>query len=381
MDKNDLARLSAKYLDGMASDEEKSRLLQWYNAYDEAELTAYLPAADAAEEAMLEARMRDRLQQSILPVTPVRKLNTSRMINWAVAASVAGLIVVGGVYYRSKIHADNKAVANEIKPGSNKATLTLADGTIVALDSLHKGQQLQQGHTKVAQTAGGKLVYQDVTSGSNAIQYNVLTTPRGGQFNVVLADGTAVWLNAASSITYPTTFAGKERVVTITGEAYLEVAPDVKRPFSVKANGIAVMVLGTHFNINAYADEPVINTTLTEGAVLVKTATDMHLLAPGQQAKVKPGEDKIGFEPHADVNSVLAWKNGYFSFDSAKIPVVMRQLARWYNIEVVYEGKITEDTFTGEIGKSLTKQQLLSVLTKIGIHFKMEEDRKLVILQ
>ncbi|HEY0273470.1 MAG TPA: FecR family protein [Chitinophaga sp.] len=382
MDTKDLARLSGKYLDGTASAEEQARLLQWYNAYNEEELTAHLPAEPGDSEALLELRLRARIQAP----PPLRVVKSNRTIYWAAAASAVVLLAAGGYFYqlRSRGHrpAFPATAHTEIRAGTNKATLTLADGSVVALDSLHNGQQLLQGHTRLAQATNGKIVYaQDAAGHTSTVEYNTLKTPRGGQYNVVLSDGTAVWLNAASSITYPATFSNKAREVRITGEAYFEVAADAHRPFTVKAGNTAVMVLGTRFNINAYTDEHTINTTLAQGAVLVQTATAMRLLSPGQQSRVVPGSDSIEWVQHADLGSTLAWKNGYFSFEDANIPAVMRQLSRWYNIDVTYQGKVPEGTFTGEIGRSLTQEQLLYVLTKAGIHFKMEEGQRLVISQ
>lgn len=378
MDKTDLAILSRKYLDGTATAAERARLLAWYNAYDEHELAVYLQADAGETEATLEARLQHRILAATAPA-PMRAVKGRRVAWVAAAAAIILLISVGRAWYLRQpaimVTAAEPALYVPITAGTNKATLTLADGSVVALDSLHGGQQLQQGQSQITQAVNGKIVYAATLASNKAAAYNTLKTPRGGQYNVALADGTEVWLNAASSITYPAAFTGKERRVTVTGEAYFEVAASASQPFIVEANGTEVLVLGTHFNINAYDDEQSINTTLTEGAVLVKSATIARLLSPGQQARVAKGSGDIALEPKADMNNILAWKNGYFSFDNADIPAVMRQLARWYNIDVTYEGKLPEFTFTGEIGRSLTEEQLLNVLTKAGIHFKADGHR------
>ncbi|MET3879206.1 FecR domain-containing protein [Chitinophaga sp. OAE865] len=377
MERNELAILSKKYLAGAASDEEKDCLLQWYNAYDEEALTAYLAGPET--EADLEQRMRHRLMAATAPevrVVPIRRKG------WKAAAAVLVLVTAGAGFYmwqsgKKQVLAE-KAVT--ITPGGDKATLTLADGTVVNLDSAGTGVLTVQGNSKVEKTTHGQIVYKSSNADASVVSYNVLRTPRGGQYKITLPDGTDVWLNANSSVSYPTAFNGKEREVGITGEVYFEVATDVERPFRVKVNNnMDVMVLGTHFNINAYPDENTINTTLLEGAVLVRTTGAMRHLNPGQQAKATPAGDGIVKVGRVDVNSAIAWKNGYFSFEDADIPTVMRQLSRWYNIEVKYSDKIPEETFTGEIGRSLTQEQLLKVLSQAKINFKVEEGRRIII--
>lgn len=380
METNELALLSKKYLAGAASEEERDRLLQWYNAYDEAALTAYIAAEET--EAALEQRMLLRLQAATMPGTEAAKVIPLRRSSWKIAAAVLFLVAAGtGVYLLrstgSKPVLAQKAVT--IQPGGDKATLTLADGTVVNLDSAGTGVLTVQGNSKVEKTTHGQIVYKNDNVTNSAVSYNVLKTPRGGQFKITLPDGTDVWLNANSSISYPTAFSGKERNVSITGEAYFEVAGNATQPFTVKVNHMEVMVLGTHFNINAYADENTINTTLLEGAVLIRTKDDARHINPGQQSRVTLTGDRIIGIDRVDVNNAIAWKNGYFSFDEADIPTVMRQLSRWYNIEVKYSGKVPEETFTGEIGRSLTQEQLLKVLSQAKINFKVEDGRKIVI--
>ena len=381
MDTKELALLSQKYLAGAASEEEKDTLLRWYNAYDEQSLTVHLTAEDSETEAMMELRMRKRLHAATLPET-AQKVVPMRRFNWKVAAAVILLLSAGGGFYWAQ--SGKKPLQAEkvttIMPGGDKATLTLADGTVVNLDSAVTGVLSVQGNSKVEKTTHGQIVYKHSEATATEVAYNVLRTPRGGQYKITLPDGTAVWLNANSSISYPTAFTGKERNVSITGEAYFEVATEVNKPFIVKVNRMEVLVLGTHFNINAYADESTINTTLLEGAVLVRAGGDEgKLLMPGKQSRVNAAGDKVLDIKRVDVNNAIAWKNGYFSFDDADIPTVMRQLSRWYNIEVRYSDKVPEGTFTGEIGRSLTQEQLLKVLSQARINFKVEEGRKIVI--
>lgn len=260
----------------------------------------------------------------------------------------------------------------EILPGSNKAVLTLADGSTVTLDSAGN-QVISRGDTKISQQ-NGQLLY---TAGKVAEGYNKLSTPRGGQFRVVLPDGTKVWLNSASSLRYPTAFTGKERIVELEGQGYFEVAQNAAQPFSVKANNMEVKVLGTHFDIMAYADEVTVNTTLLQGAVQVKEGNETRLLKPGQQAILK---SHIFTVQEADVKKVLAWKNGLFVFNNMALPAILREVARWYDVEIVYETAPSTELYGGGIARSLNLSNVLTLLEGNGFnHFKVE-GRKVIVL-
>jgi transmembrane sensor len=233
----------------------------------------------------------------------------------------------------------------------------------------------------------GKLEYEKSGVGSlePGVKYNTLTTPRGRQFQLVLPDGSKVWLNAASSITYPTVFAANERKVKIIGEVYFEVFKDQSKTFVVDVDGKqTVEVLGTHFNINSYTDEDAIRTTLLEGKVKVSATgsrlptIDSRLLSPGQQASLQ--HDQLTTSNNVDLDQTMAWKNGTFSFRDADLPAVMRQLARWYNVDVEYRGAIPKDRFDGDIGNTLTLDQVLKGLAKTRIHYQIEQGNKLIIL-
>jgi ferric-dicitrate binding protein FerR (iron transport regulator) len=269
---------------------------------------------------------------------------------------------------------DTVAMKAAIMPGRDKAVLTLADGTTIMLDSAANGQLTRQGNTQVIKRANGQLTYQ-VTGSNNSpaglntpVGYNTMTTPRGGQYQLQLPDGTKVWLNAASSITYPTLFAGGERRIEVRGEAYFEVVKDPKMPFRVslpdqasKQGAREIEVLGTHFNVNGYPDEPALTITLLEGAVKI----DASVLKPGEaysNGKVK----KVNTE------EAVAWKNGYFQFDQADIRAVLRQIARWYDVEVRYEGKIPERKFGGEIQRDSNLSDVLKGLELSQVHFRLE---------
>lgn len=271
----------------------------------------------------------------------------------------------------------NKQIKTDIVPGGNKAILTLQDGSKIVLNDAKDGTLAQQGNTDVVKLANGQIVYNETAAAPAKVLYNTMTTPRGGQYKLTLPDGTEVWLNSASSITYPTAFAGTERDVSITGEAYFEVAKDKTKPFHVRSGNQMVEVLGTHFNIMAYDDEDAIKTTLLEGSVKITENNQSSLLKPGEQAVVdKNGGLKIA---PAAIDEALAWKNGYFKFNRVDIKFIMRQLARWYDVSVVYEGRLPQDEFVGKIGRGENIAQVLHILELDDVHFKIE-DKKIIVL-
>jgi transmembrane sensor len=269
-------------------------------------------------------------------------------------------------------------VQNDVAPGGNKAILTLADGSKIVLDSAHQGTIAKESNATIIKTAEGKIEYQKGVDKVAVLAYNTMATPRGGQYQLTLPDGSQVWLNAESSITYPTAFTGKERKVSITGEAYFEVVHNAKQPFRVETGSQIVEVLGTHFNINAYNEEPTINTTLLEGAVRIesKAVHTSLILKPGQQGQLAPNKLTIASEP--DVEQVMAWKNGLFNFNNADLPTVMRQLERWYDIQVTYQGYIPQFEFKGKLPMNLQLSQVLTILRKVEVKYRIE-GRKLIV--
>lgn len=320
----------------------------------------------------------DRLYADILAAVQPRKKNgTIRRLWWAAAAAV--LLLAGTVaLWPGSLPRKHFAVkpSADVAPGKSKAVLTLADGSLVALDSAIR-QDIQLEAATVRQQ-NGQLVYEPSVSETAIIQYNTLTTPRGGQFRLTLPDGTQVWLNAASSIHYPTVFTGKERTVTITGEAYFEVTQNAGMPFRVNTSGgTQVEVLGTRFNINAYADEDAVRTTLAEGAVKVSVGNEQVTLQPGQQAQVTDRQIQV-LRP--DMAQVLAWKNGVFNFENSSLEEVMRQLSRWYDVEVVYKGRIPERVFGGELQRSLPLSQVLEVLRDMKLNVQLTADRRIEVM-
>ncbi|MBB6129223.1 FecR family protein [Mucilaginibacter lappiensis] len=264
-------------------------------------------------------------------------------------------------------------------PGNNKATLTLSDGSNIDLTDSKKGLLSKQGSVAVGKSGEGEIVY-DAKHGeakSVVALYNIISTPRGGQYQVVLSDGTKVWLNAASSIKFPTVFTGHERKVELTGEAYFEVAKNKDMPFKVAVDHMSVEVLGTHFNVDAYKDEEVIKTTLLEGAVKLVTSDHQAYLKPGQQATLNQQQS---FNIRSvNTEEAIAWKNGYFIFNNENIQSIMRKISRWYDVEVVYNGKVDERDFGGTVSRFDSVADVLKSLELTGtVHFKMEGRRIIV---
>jgi transmembrane sensor len=262
---------------------------------------------------------------------------------------------------------------NDVQPGSEKAVLTLGDGTKIAIDNLTSGTVANQGNTVVVKDATGLAYNTDRSKSQTEIIYNTLTTPKGGEYrSLVLSDGTKVWLNSISSIRFPTSFIEKDRRVEITGEAYFEVAKDPSRPFKVSVNGMVVEVLGTHFNINAYPDEGSIKTTLVEGTVRVVADERSMSLKAGEQASLSSGGELTTIRD-ANIEEVIAWKNGYFEFHDASIETIMRQVSRWYDVDVQYEGKVSQLFIGKKIPRSVNVSALFEILEATGwVHFKID---------
>lgn len=262
-----------------------------------------------------------------------------------------------------------------VAPGSNKALLTLANGSTITLDSTAR-QVIQQGQTTIRQY-GGQLQYTAQGQPATA-SYNILHTPAGGQYQLTLPDGSKVWLNASSSLRFPTAFNSNERNVVLTGEAYFEVAKHAGMPFKVVANDITIEILGTHFNVNAYTDEQHIATTLFEGAVKVHNREQAVVLKPGQQAVYSHATHDLRSGP-ADMEGAVAWKNGYFKFSNENIQSVMRKIARWYDVDIEYRGDVSDKALWGTISRFENIQEVLDMLEMTGTtHFRMEGKKVIV---
>jgi len=322
-------------------------------------------------------KIRAESKQARRRVIPFRRI--------AIAASVIGLLLLSAflLYNRNTSRGTINAELNEhrfkndVLPGSDKATLTLADGSTVVLDDAQNGTLAQQGGSTVIKL-GGKLMYDPANKISKEIVYNTISTPNGGQYQLELPDGSLVWLNATSSIHFPTSFVGKERRVEITGEAYFEVAKNRDMPFIVAVNGAEVQVLGTHFNVNAYSDEDNVKTTLLEGSVKFVSGANTNMLKPGQQSQLTTN-GLIKVVTNVDVDEVVAWKNGMFDFENAGIETVMRQLSRWYDVEIEYKGK-TDDLFIAEMRRNIKLSDALKALELTGkVRFEIQ-GKKIIVM-
>jgi len=317
-------------------------------------------------EAAVKGRVYKRINQTLFERP---KVINFRLV-WAAAAILLVVIGAGIVFMKKRpvVHLSAKVV---IKPGRNTAVLTLADGSKILVDDAKDGTALTAAAKKIK---NGEIVYNKVDK-TVPVVMNTISIPKGGQYRITLADGTKVWLNSVSSLTYPTGFAGRERLITLKGEAYFEVAHNEKIPFKVKTKGADVEVLGTHFNIAAYEGEPESKTTLVEGSVRLSSKSAIIKLIPGEQGVINDNSDKIAVM-NVKVAEVVAWKNGSFVFRHANIQEIMKQISRWYDVDVEYRGNTGDRYFGGTYSKYKDITELLKGLELTGlIHFKIEGRR------
>ncbi len=304
----------------------------------------------------------------------VQKERSVHRLFWlrTAAAAVVVVAVAGGWWWKSStpkpapdlVQASPKI--KDIAPGGNKAILILNNGSSITLDSARTGMLATQGNVQVVQQKSGQLAYKNNASADNMapLSFNIVRTPKGGQYQVALPDGSKVWLNAATSLRFPTAFTGKERTVELNGEAYFEIAANKNQPFRVRVNNMTVEVLGTQFNVMAYDDEASVNTCLTQGAVRVNNGNESRLLQPGQEARI--GLSKGDWRVEAvDTDQVVAWKNGLFHFEGADLRTVMRQIGRWYDVDVKYEGEASSH-YSGLISRSVGLTKMLHMLELAG---------------
>jgi ferric-dicitrate binding protein FerR (iron transport regulator) len=383
-----VAELIEKYQRGILSDAEKKAFFQLFERDDLApEVEEYLwqnylqHAETAAWPDEFRERFAERMVRRIIQSPqPARTVPFLQRHWWRYAAAVvlvsAATAAFFSSYFRNRpMVTPATSIQAQVSPGSTGAVLTLADGTQVVLDSLGNGVVAAQQGTNVVLN-NGQLQYHTTDNHLQA-SYNTLEIPRGRQFQLVLPDGSKVWLNAASSIRYPTVFTGKDRIVEISGEAFFEVQKDNAKPFMVRLNNSIIEVLGTSFNVNAYEQENAVKTTLVEGALRVNANNSRQTIRPGQQAQVY-ADAPVRVMNTIDVSQVTAWKNGYFDFNDVDLPVMMRQLERWYDITVVYEGKVPDVTFKGKMDRNVQLSDVVSFLKNFGINANLQ-DRKLVI--
>ncbi len=376
-----LEELAEKWLNGTLTREEEAIFNQWYEAQSEEEIPVEGESRVAFRDMML-AQIKHVRQDKDVKFMPEHSGKTA-LRRWLLplSAVAAMLIIIFGLFWYARqpgtSSGKGQIVVQDVKPGGNKAVLTLANGQTIILDTAQNGQLASQGNMTVTKADSGLLVYQTESTkqrAENSVSYNTLTTPKGGKFQVVLPDGTKVWLNTASSIRYPVAFTGGERKVEITGEAYFEVVHNAKMPFKVQAGTLLIEDIGTHFDVNSYGDEPDSKVTLLEGSVKVSLSSSQpgRILKPGQQAHI----DNSGIMriiSNANMNGAVAWKNGLFDFSGSDLKGIMRQMERWYNISVVYAPGLPDYQFGGQTYMNTNLSEVLKVLELNGIHFKLEK--------
>lgn len=375
-----LKELLDKYTSGKASAEEIELIDEWYDSVqgDDSGLS------DPFVKEVL-SEMHTGLRTHIYRTPGYSSNDKVRPLYTYLRWTAAAVVLICSVLYFSRQPKDQlvkhtvKHAAGDFAPGGNQAVLTLANGSTVILDNKGNGDLARQGGTIVSKKADGLLSYQSAKDGSvTGVSYNTVTTPRGGQYQIILPDGSKVWLNAASSLKFPTAFSGKNRYVELKGEAYFEVTKNKSLPFIVKSSDQLIEVLGTHFDINNYPEEPQAKTTLLEGRVKASSGKDAVFLDPGQQAVISKAEGNIKVLKDIDTDESIAWKNGNFQFNNAGIETVMRQMSRWYNVDIEYSGKIPDDHFSGSFSRNMNISQAFKLLEFSGADFKIE-GRKIII--
>lgn len=376
-----IKQLLDRYINDLSTDEEKQELMDAIDSQPDVDWYAMLASSfsDGGADKNFTPERWQPVLDSILGYQPEKAQKKPAIIRyissrWAVAAMLMLLFGAGLWLFRGKNTPtpDPMEALADISPGSNRAVLTLQNGQQIPLDSMH-GNIVLQGNLHISNDSGA-LNY---NGQATAAAYHTLSVPRGGQYRLQLPDGTRVWLNAASSITFPIAFVGDKRTVSITGEAYFEVAKNPSKPFIVQANQMYITVLGTHFNINAYSDEPDTRTTLLEGAVSVTAGQHMTTLSPGQQVRLDKN-NALTVANDVDVEDVIAWKNGYTVFENADIETIMRQVSRWYNVEVFFEGNMPKRHFAGTISRKSSLPDLLKVLEFENVNFSIEGKKIIV---
>lgn len=386
---NEIIHLFTKYLNNQCHKDELERVFmliengsnknEWDFVLAE-EASRLVDSNHQAEMSLDEITgLHNKIQDTIKEEGSKIETLPSRDWHWSkIAAAAVVLITLSvGVFYYSRQDVKPDKLARDIAPGGNKAILTLANGKKIVLSDAKNGKLAAESGVTVTKLADGKIIYAAEQGKVANATLNSIETPRGGQYEVILPDGSKVSLNAASSLTYPASFVAlKERRVELKGEAYFEVAKDKKHPFIVKTENQEIKVLGTHFNINSYSDEPTAKTTLIEGSVLVKASDTEQILKPGYQAINGISGLRV---VAANVDEVLAWKNGYFMFDNEGIESVMRKISRWYNVDVVFKGNVPKDKFGGTVSRFENVSQVLRKLTYTDkVHFIIEERRIIV---
>lgn len=371
-----LAYLLAGFVRETLTPEEREELEEWVSESDEnLELFKELTNEKNIEIGLRSLKEGDSISayERIHYKIPFRDKKKVRKL-WAYLAAASIIILIATVYFFA-FNKKNEAIAtptalHDIPAGTDKAVLTLSNGKTIFLQDRGNGNIINENGINVMKVDSGQIAYSGNNTETGA-EYNTLTTPKGGQFQITLSDGTKVWLNAASSLHYPVAFSGKERSVEVEGEAYFEVKHDPDHPFHVQSRNQAITVLGTRFNVNAYSEESAITTTLLEGKIELSTKTAKQILSPGDQFYTDLS-DKIIRNMMPDIEGATAWKDGWFHFKDQSITDILKQVGRWYNADVIYQGQITGH-FDADIPRKVSVSQLLKALEGTGkVHFTVE---------
>ncbi len=369
--------LAEKWLNGTITPEEEEEYARWYNS---------LGPDNVLEIPVEHAVDREAYRKKILQQINRKRRGGSRLRKrrYGTITTVI-LILCSGIYlYVHRLSSPRQSLTGrtqvesieaDIRPGTQGAVLTLSDGHTIVLDTAGNGSLARTAGANIVKSESSVSFYASRSGTPYTPEYNLLMTPRGRQQQLVLADGTKVWLNAGSSIRFPSAFTGKERAVIIKGEAYFEVVKNPLQPFVVQVNDASVEVLGTHFNVMAYENEPAMETTLLEGAVKLRSGEKTLLLKPGQQSRLLADGD-LRLVSNADVELAIAWKNGMQAYDRSDLKAIMRQVERWYDVDVEYQGEIPVRTFSGEIPRNANLSELLGLFKAANIHFSIDADRK-----
>lgn len=372
MDINQVTKLLQRYQEGNVTPAEKELVDSWYR---QLMATGEWEWGEGEKE-QLQQSIESSLLEKIHSNPQVKYIDSGNRKKWWWAAAAVLILMGMATFFLINRKTVTKEVASDIShdvaaPQISNAVVTLANGERVFLDSISNGTVLLADHMKIVKLNSGEIVYQATGKSDGIMHYNTLENPRGSKVvNVVLSDGSKVWLNAGSSLKYPISFIENKRKVFVTGEAYFEVAHDDSKQFIVNKDAVDIIVMGTHFNVNAFEDDDKsVKVTLLQGSVKVEDGVGREILKPGQQAMVNDGVKIVN---EVDLDMVMAWKNGYFQFDKASLKSVLKQIGRWYDVDVIYEGNNRPRAFMGEMERSLSLSEVLKILEVNNIHFSIE---------
>ena len=379
MTKSEAKKLLTKYTQGTCTPEEKALVERWYLS-ESSKQTIEDEENDFSAEKI-------QMWYEISEMSGIQsRRKVSRLIIWGTSIAAAVLVFISISNHLSKLNEPELVVQNtqtkifDRNPGGNKAVLTLGDGSKIVLDDALNGHLAEQSGISISKAADGSIIYDMPKIGGNSsetVLYNTIETPKGGKYQIILPDGSKVWLNSVSYLRFPAKFNGKERNVELTGEAYFEVAKNPDMPFIVKTKDMDVFVTGTQFNVMAYTDESYSATTLVEGSVHVTNPSSKIILKPGEQ--VVANESAKLSKRDADIEQTIAWKNGLFQFNNSDMRTVMNQISRWYDVSIEYRGAVPENHFGGYISRNSQLSQVLKMLELSGVKFLIEE-KKIIVL-